>query len=150
MIGLWEGIPLGFVLRLPPVAIGLASALGSTTATLIVLVLGEGLRERLLRRRVAAGAGGAGGAGGPAGAAGGVEKRERLIDRVWRSHGLVGFALLAPILIGAPLGVATGLFVGAPARRLLPWLLVGIALWTVVLTVAGAFGSAGIRALITG
>jgi hypothetical protein len=134
MIGLWEGIPLGFVLRLPPFAIGLASALGSMTATVIVLFLGENIRARLVRRR---------GDKGPV-------KRERLIDRVWRSHGLVGFALLAPVLIGAPLGVATGLLLGAPARRLLPWLMVGIAIWTVVMTVVGAYGSAGIRALITG
>jgi hypothetical protein len=134
MIGLWEGIPLGLVLRLPPVAIGLASALGSTTATVIVLFLGEGLRTRLVRR-----------GGDKPGA-----KRDRLIDRIWRSHGLVAFSLLAPVLIGGPLGVATGLVLGAPARRLLPWLMLGIVLWTAVLTLVGAYGSAGVRALITG
>jgi hypothetical protein len=132
MIGLWEGIPLGFVLRLPPLAIGLASALGSTIAMLLVLLLGEGIRARLARRR----------------GAGSAVQKERLIDRVWRSYGLVGFALLAPGLLGAPIGVATGILLGAPTRRLVPWLLAGIALWSVILTVAGAYGSAGIRALI--
>ena len=134
MIGLWEGIPLGFVLRLPPMAVGLASALGSTAATMIVLFLGEGLRTRLVRRR---------GKGRGVG-------RDRLIDRIWRSYGLVAFSLVAPVLIGGPLGVATGLVLGAPARRLLPWLMLGIVLWTAVLTLVGAYGSAGVRALITG
>jgi hypothetical protein len=131
MIGLWEGIPLGFVLGLPPLVIALVSALGSATATLIVLPLGERARAWLARR------------GGKKIGEGG-----RLIDRVWRSHGLVGFALLAPCLIGAPLGLATGLLLGAPARRLVPWLMVGIAVWTALMTLAGAYGSAGIRALI--
>jgi len=134
MIGLWEGIPLGFVLGLPPIAVGLASALGSTAATTIVLFLGEGIRTRLARRR-----------GRPD-----AVPRERLIDRVWRRYGIVGFSLLAPGLVGGPIGVATGLLLGAPAKKLLPWLLVGIALWTVGLTAAGAYGSASVRALIRG
>jgi hypothetical protein len=134
MIGLWEGIPLGFVLGLPPIAVGLASALGSATATGLVLVLGEGIRTRLARRR----------------GTGGVAPRERLIDRVWRKYGIIGFSLLAPGLVGGPIGVATGLLLGAPAKRLVPWLAIGIAAWTVALTVAGAYGSASVRALITG
>jgi hypothetical protein len=131
MIGLWEGIPLGFVLGLPPLAIALASALGSTAATLIVLPLGERARAWLTRR------------GGKK-----IGEGNRLIDRAWRSYGLVGFALLAPFLVGAPLGLAMGLLLGASVRRLLPWLLAGIALWTVLMTVAGAYGSAGVRSLI--
>jgi hypothetical protein len=130
MIGLWEGVPAGFVLRLPPLVVGVVSAVGSTTATLLVLVLGERVRAWLTRRRPRTGA---------------VE-RPRLIDRAWQSYGVVGFALLAPGLIGGPLGVATGLLLGAPTRRLVVWLVVGIVLWTVALTVAGAYGSAGIRA----
>lgn len=134
MLGLWAAVPLGFVLRLPPAVTGVASALGATVASLVVLLLGEGIRARLVRRRTGES----------------EVRRERLIDRVWRSYGLVGFALLAPGLLGAPLGVATGLVLGSPARRLVPWLLFGIALWTVVLTGLGAYGSAGLRALIPG
>jgi membrane protein YqaA with SNARE-associated domain len=132
MIGLWEGIPVGFALRLPALVVGAVSTLGSTTATVIVLLLGEAVRARLARRRVQDGR----------------VARERWIDRAWKSYGVMGFALLAPGLIGAPLGVATGLVLGAPARRLVPLLIVGISIWTVILTVAGAYGNAGIRALI--
>jgi hypothetical protein len=134
MIGLWEGIPAGFVLRLPPLVVGTVSALGSAAATLLVFLLGERLQGWLLRRR---------GTGDPG-------KPERLIDRVWRRYGIIGFGLLAPCITGAPLGVALGLFFRAPARTLLFWLLVGIALWAVLLTVAGAYGSAGLRKLIAG
>jgi hypothetical protein len=133
MIGLWEGIPVGFVLRLPPLAVGTVSALGSAVATLLVFLLGERIQVWLLRRR---------GNDDPT-------KPPRFIDRVWQRYGVIGFALLAPCLIGAPLGVALGLFFRAPARPLLAWLISGIALWAVILTVAAAYGSAGIRQLIT-
>ncbi|HEX4335795.1 MAG TPA: small multi-drug export protein [Polyangiaceae bacterium] len=133
MIGLWEGIPMGFVLQLPPLVVGVISALGSAAATLVVYFLGDRIQVWLLRRR---------GNTPP-------EKSDRLIDRVWRRYGVVGFGLLAPCLVGAPLGVALGLFFRAPARTLLVWLLAGIALWAVVLTIAGAYGSASIRRLIT-
>lgn len=135
MIGLWEGIPLGFVLKLPPVLTGIFSALGTTFATLLVLILGERVRTRLVRRRPQA-----------------TEDvpRERLIDRVWRRYGIIGLGLLAPCLTGAPIGIAMGLVLRAPAGRMLFWLLIGIVVWTVILTGAGVYGSAGIRRLITG
>jgi hypothetical protein len=134
MIGLWEGIPLGFVLRLPPLLIGLFSALGSAAATLLVVVLGKRLRSWLLRHRTPQKEG----------------QKERLIDRIWHRWGIIGLGLLAPCLTGAPLGVALGLFLRAPAGRLLFWLLLGIVLWSALLTGAGVYGSAGVRRLITG
>jgi hypothetical protein len=132
MIGLWEGVPAGFALRLHPVATGALSAVGSTVATLLVTLLGDRVRARLLRRR--------GAESGP--------KKERMIDRVWRRYGIVGLGLLAPVLTGAPLGVAFGLFLRAPTTRLLLWSIIGIVLWSAVLTAAGAFGIAGVGHLI--
>jgi hypothetical protein len=132
MVGLWEGIPLGFVLGLPPFLTGLTSAMGSTVATLLAMLVGDRIRARLAAKR----------AKGP--------PRDRLIDRVWRRYGIVGFGLVAPCLIGAPAGVALGLFLRAPSGRLLFWLIVGIGLWAVILTGAGVYGSEGIRRLITG
>lgn len=131
-IGLWEGIPAGFALRLHPALIGVLSGLGSLLATVAVLLLGERVRERLLRRR------------SPSGEA----PPERLIDRVWRRYGVVGLGLLGPGLTGGPIGVALGLSLGVPSRRLMFWMVCGIVLWTVGLTVAGIFSTAGILRLI--
>ena len=133
MIGLWEGIPAGFALRLPALVTGLLSGVGSLCATLIVLLLGERIRTRLLRRR-------------PVTAA---ERPERLIDRVWRRYGILGLGLLGPGLTGAPLGVALGLSLRAPARRLMAWMTVGIVLWTIARTVVGMLGTAGIVRLFS-
>ena len=109
MVGLWEGIPLGFVLGLPPFLTGLTSAIGSTVATLLAMLVGERIRARLAAKRAK---------GGP--------PRDRLIDRIWRSYGMMGFGLVAPCLIGAPAGVALGLLLRAPSGKLLFWLIAGI------------------------
>jgi hypothetical protein len=134
MVGLWEGVPAGFALGMPALLVGLCAGAGSTTATLLVTVLGERVRARLLRRR--------GAEQGP--------PRERLIDRVWRRYGIIGLGLVAPGLTGAPLGVALGLFLRARVRPLVVSMLVGIALWTVTLTLLGALGTAGIKRLVGG
>ncbi len=132
MTGLWHGIPAGFALRLHPALIGVTAGAGSFVAMLIVLFLGDKLRHRLLRRRK------------PEDEA----PRERLIERVWRRYGVVGLGLLGPGITGAPLGAALGLSLRVPARRLLFWLALGIVLWTLGITIAGIFGTAGIRHLL--
>jgi len=66
---------------------------------------------------------------------------------IWDRYGVVGLGLLAPLLVGAPLGTALGLLPGAPVRRLLLWVSVGIVLWSALLTAAGALGLAGFETL---
>jgi membrane protein DedA with SNARE-associated domain len=132
MTGLWQGVPAGFALQMHPVVTGVTAAAGSFVATLIVVFLGDRLRERLLRRKPSP--------DGP--------PRERLIDRVWRRYGVVGLGLLGPGLTGAPLGAALGLSLRVPARQLLTWLSLGIVLWSFALTLIGIFGTVGILRLL--
>jgi hypothetical protein len=73
--------------------------------------------------------------------------KQGLIDRVWQRYGVIGLGLLAPLLTGAPLGIALGLTLGASSGRLLFWTSVGIVLWSTALTLAAALGLAGIRTL---
>lgn len=132
MTGLWQGIPAGFALRLHPVATALLAGTGSLLATVLVLVLGDKLRDRLMRRKKKDG----------------EIPRERLIDRIWRRYGVVGLGLLGPGLTGAPLAAALGLSLGVVWRRMLFWLTLGIVLWSLGMTVAGMAGTAGILKLL--
>lgn len=133
MTGLWQGVPAGFAMRLHPALTALTAAAGSLLATVLVVLLGDKLRERLLRRKKKA----------PDAA-----PPDRLIDRVWRRYGVVGLGLLGPGLTGAPLGAALGLSLRVPARQLLGWLSLGIALWSFALTGVGMLGTAGILRLL--
>jgi hypothetical protein len=130
-VELWTAIPAGLALDLHPVLIGVVSAAGAILGVLVVLVVGGGVRARLLRRF------------------GGGEKRQHgRIYRIWVRYGVVGLGLLAPLLTGAPLGTALAIAFGAPAGRLLLWMSVGIAAWSALLTVAAALGLAGIESLM--
>ena len=127
-VELWAAIPAGFALGLHPMATGIVSAVGAITSGLAVALLGDRARAWLVARHGVPPDGGGHGT----------------IRRIWDRYGVVGLGLLAPLLVGAPLGTALGLLLGAPVRRLLLWVSVGIVLWSALLTAAGALGLAGI------
>jgi membrane protein DedA with SNARE-associated domain len=127
---LWAAIPAGFALQLPPVVIGLAAASGAMLGAAIVVLLGNRLRDWLLRHH---------------GSKSSKLGKPSLIDRIWQRYGVIGLGLLAPLLIGTPIGAAVGLTLGVPAPRLLWWLSLGIVLWSTILTLAGVLGLAGLN-----
>lgn len=48
---LWAGIPIGLALKLNPFIIGTVSALGATSASVLVLSLGDNLRKKFFKWR---------------------------------------------------------------------------------------------------
>ena len=130
-VELWAAVPAGLALRLHPVAIGCTAALGAVLGILAMGLMGERVRRWLLRWR-------------------GLERsgaRQGRITRLWMRYGVIGLGLAAPLLVGAPLGTAVGMSLGAPTGRLLFWMSLGAVLCTVVLTVAGTLGVMGIESL---
>ena len=130
-VELWAAVPAGLALGLHPVTIAATAAVGAMLGALAIVALGEGVRRWLPRSH--------GGGGG--------EGRHRLMHRVWHRYGAIGLGLLAPLLTGAPLGVALGLFLGARPIRLWFWTSVGAVIWSTLLTLAGALGVAGVQKL---
>jgi hypothetical protein len=129
-IQLWVAVPAGLALRLPPVVIVATTTLGAILGVLVVGVAGGRIGTPLLRRFRWAGG----------------ERPAGRIDRVWARYGVVGLGLLSPLLVGAPIGTAVGLTLGAPAGRLLFWMSVGAALCSAGLTLACTAGLAGLHA----
>ena len=130
-VELWAAIPAGLAMHVHPVLTAVTAALGAITGASLILAMGEGARAWIARRR------GRRDAGEPS-----------TIRRIWIRYGVAGVGLLSPLLIGAPLGTSLGVAFGAPGRRLLVWMSVGIAFWSGVLTLAAALGFAGIEALV--
>jgi hypothetical protein len=129
-VELWAAVPAGLALHLHPVLTAVTAALGAIAGAALILGVGEGARAWIARRR------GKRDAGEPS-----------TIRRVWIRYGVAGVGLLAPLLIGAPLGTTLGVAFGAPGRRLLLWMSLGIVLWSGVLTLGGVLGIAGVEAL---
>ncbi|MBI5284732.1 MAG: small multi-drug export protein [Chloroflexi bacterium] len=130
-VELWAAVPAGLAMNLHPLLTAVSAGLGAFTGAALILVLGEGARAWLARRRGHRDAG-----------------KPSSMHRVWVRYGVAGVGLLAPLLVGAPLGTVLGLAFGAPAGRLLLWMSLGIVLCSGVLTFGGALGIAGVRALV--
>ena len=113
---LWAAAPAGAVMGLDPLLVFLVAAAGAIGGGSVVLLLGERVKAWLVRKRKCEK----------------LEERRGLLFRVWLRYGVIGWGLLAPLLVGSPLGAAFGLVLGAPPRRLLPWLAAGSLLWSVV------------------
>lgn len=127
VLELWAAIPAGLAMGLHPVLTGLASAVGAVVGAAVIILPGARLREWLLRKKAD------------------PEKQKGKLYRIWDKYGIVGLGLLSPLLTGAPLGAAIGISLGASPGRLLFWMGIGIAAWTVLLTALGAFGISLIR-----
>jgi membrane protein YqaA with SNARE-associated domain len=124
VVELWLAIPLGFVMKVNPILIATVSAAGAILSAALVTILGDNLRNRLLKWKY------------------GDEKslKESRLYKIWNKYGPVGLGLLSPLLFGAPLGAAVGIALGAEKERLLLWMSIGIILWSIGLTIAGDMG----------
>ena len=130
-VELWVAVPAGLALRLHPIAIAITTAAGGLVGVLIIGCTGNRVQSWLLRRR-----------GGTPDVQPGAA-----LARVWARYGVAGLGLLAPLLIGAPLGTALGMTLGAPTTRLLFWMSVGVLLCSIGLTLAGTLGLIGVQSL---
>lgn len=120
-VDLWLGIPAGLVAGLPPAVSGIAAVAGAAAGVLLVSRPGEWMRRWVYNRQWLA------------------RRRER-IERMWKRYGIIGVALQAPMLTGAPLATVLALSLGAPARQLLFWMICSILFWGTVLTGAAMLG----------
>ena len=121
---LWAAAPAGVVMRLQPLLVFAVAAAGAVTGGTMVILLGERVKAWLERKRKREK----------------LEERRGLLYRVWQRYGVIGWGLLAPLLVGSPLGAAFGLTLGAPPRRLLLWLSVGSVLWSAVFSAVSVLG----------
>lgn len=116
-------MPAGIAVGLPAPAVWVATLGGALVGITVVVVAGDRLRMWLVERF---------GHGGP--------REGGRLRALWDRFGVIGWGLLAPLLLGAPLAAAIGVALGAAPRRLVLWLGAGAALWTTVLTLAVVFG----------
>jgi membrane protein YqaA with SNARE-associated domain len=121
---LWAATPAGVAMRLHPFLVCAVAAAGAVAGGTVVILLGERVKAWLERKQKREK----------------LEKKHGLLVRVWLRYGVVGWGLLAPLLVGSPLGAAFGLALGAPKQRLLVWLAVGSVLWSAVFSVLSALG----------
>lgn len=126
----WTSIPAGAALGVAPALAGFTAWLSYTVGVILVVLLGEPLRERFMKRF-----------GGQKAA-----NPDSPIRRAWDRYGLVGLSLLAPITTGSQIGAIVGLSLGVPPRQLIIGMAGGAALWALGITIAVALGLAAVNA----
>lgn len=124
ILELWAAIPAGTVLNLHPLLNGAASGLGAIIGALLVILVGDRLRNWILKKKKKS------------------EENKSQIYKIWDKYGVIGLGVLSPLLTGAPLGAAIGISLGAPPKRLLFWMSIGIVIWTIILTTISTLGFA--------
>lgn len=124
IIELWAAIPAGTVLKLHPLLNGLAAGLGAIIGALLVILIGDRLRNWVLKNRRKS------------------QDHNSQIYRIWQKYGVIGLGLLSPLLTGAPLGAAIGISLGSSQKRLIIWMSIGIVIWTIILTAISTMGFA--------
>ena len=123
IVELWGAIPAGLAFKLHPVSVAILSAAGSITSAVIVLLVGEPLRKRLLSLKKST-----------------AQKPAGKLQHVWDKYGVPGLSLIAPLLTGAHIGAAIALSLGGKKLQIILWMSVSCLIWATILTAAGTFG----------
>ncbi len=127
------GIAAGLTFQLGPLLTVAVATFGGILAVLILLGMGERIRKWkwIVDKHYCE-----------------VKKdRSGRMCRIWDRYGVAGLGLVAPSIVGAPVGTVIGIVLGSPNRPLLYWMSAGIVIWSAVLAFGIDLGFTGIKAL---
>lgn len=127
-VTLWGAIPAGLALGLDPWAVCVAAAIGAALGTLAVSIVGDRIRSHP-----------------PPPLARAAIRHRGLLYRIWARYRAPGLGLAAPLFVGAPLGTAMGIILGAPIAHLLLWMMLGIVFWSAGLTLVATMGLSALQ-----
>lgn len=119
-------VPLGIISGLSPVGVMIAAFSGNLLTVLFVIFGFEKVKEWMAKRKK--------------NKEDGPSKKEERGKRLWNKYGMPGIALLGPFLIGSHLSAFIGLAFGAKKGNATLWMVISIALWTLILGVLTAMG----------
>ncbi|AKG03564.1 DNA-binding protein [Salimicrobium jeotgali] len=118
-------VPLGIVWGLSPILVMVVGFMGNMLTVIPVILLFDKLKAWYVRRREEKGR---------------SSSRSVRAVRLFQKYGVIGFALLGPILIGTHIAAFIGMAMGATKRRMLTWMGISIALWVLIVGLLTAFG----------
>ncbi|MFF2089288.1 small multi-drug export protein [Paenibacillus sp. NPDC058174] len=120
-------IPLGIVANMQPVAVAVTGFSGNFLMTLLIGIFYDQFQSWREKRRLKKGI---------------IvpSKKENSARQVWDRYGLPGLALLAPLIFGTDIATLLALSLGSSRVRVIQWMAVSLALWTVVMTLGSVYG----------
>jgi len=122
--GLYKGVPLGFALQASPYLTALFTALGSITAVFIIYFSGEPFKQWLLKKYGAKK----------------LDKKKGKFTAIMDRYGVIGLGLVGTGIIGPIVTIILGMILVSDVKRLLFFLIIGVIIWSAVLTFIGGLG----------
>lgn len=129
--GIYKGIPVGLALKAHPILTASLTALGSITAVLILNYSGSSFKTWVYSRI----------------GLDRLEKKKGKFNVLMDKYGVVGLGLIASGTIGPIATILLGLLTLGDTSRLILYLILGIVLWSFVLTAVAVLGVDAITAL---
>ncbi|TLS52371.1 small multi-drug export protein [Paenibacillus antri] len=120
-------VPLGVLWGLSPVWVSVAAFVGNFLLILILGLFFKQISEWRQARRAKKGITG-------------PTKKETRSRAIWEKYGIPGLAIIAPIFVGTDIAAVLALTFGASKLRVVGWMTVSLALWTIVFAVGSVYG----------
>ena len=109
-------VPAGIVFGLDPLAVVVAAVIGNGLTIFLFAYLGSGIRERIIKKRLA---------NGKTGESPKFEKALKAFDK----YGIYGLAILGPLIIGTQFAAAAAVAAGVKPLRASLIVTLSMALW---------------------
>ena len=116
--GIWKAIPVGIALKSHPIEIGTFTALGSITTVYLLYFFGEQVKSWVTKKWSKEK----------------LESRKGRFTRIMDKYGIVGIGIICPGPFGPITSIIIGLLIVKQTSRLMPFLVIGIIIWSFLLT----------------
>lgn len=118
-------VPLGIIWGLSPMLVMIVAFLGNMATVIPVVLIFDKLKVWYVRRHKNPGE---------------ASKRNVRAVQLFQKYGVIGLALLGPVLLGTHVAAFIGMSLGATKRNILIWMTISIAGWVLVVGLLTAFG----------
>jgi len=118
-------VPLGIVWGLSPVIVMIVGFLGNIITVIPVIFMFDKIRKWYIRRREKQGK---------------TSKRNTRAVEIFKKYGVIGSALLGPLLTGTHIAAFIGMSMGASKKRMMNWMSISIASWVALVGILTSLG----------
>lgn len=122
--GIWKAIPVGIALKAHPLETASFTALGSITTVFLLYYFGERVKSWVLKKWSQEK----------------LEGKKGRLGNIMDKYGTAGLGIICPGLFGPITTIIVGLLIVKPTSKLMPFLVIGIVLWSFGLTYISVLG----------
>jgi uncharacterized membrane protein len=122
--GIWKAIPVGIALRAHPLETASFTALGSITTVYLLFYFGERVKTWVIKKWSQEK----------------LNSKKGQLTNIMDKYGTAGLGIICPGLFGPITTIIVGLLIVHPTSRLMPFLVVGIVIWSFALTFVAVLG----------